>query len=141
MTRRPWFVPATATPPGRLFFLATMGPALVCAGLEISRVHGGVVTDYGADLFGTAWIYTAFRLRPSGRFPWRWLASPVRVAGVTFVSGTASEFAQRAGLITGTYDPFDVLTYALALAACLVLERVLGPFVLSQRHPALGAAS
>jgi len=118
-----------------------MVPALVCAALEMARIHGGIVTSYGADLFGTAWIYTALRLRARRTLPWRWLASSSIVAVVTMVGGIASEFAQRANLLAGTYDPLDIVTFALALLACVVLERVLGPFVIVPRSTARVEAS
>jgi len=105
-----------------------MAAALVCAGLEIYHVHGGILTDFGADFFGTAWFYAILRLRWSDRPPPAWASSPARVGAVTFVLGTASEIAQRVGLLRGTYDVLDIFTFALAVIACITLEHVIGPF-------------
>jgi uncharacterized membrane protein len=135
MARR-FLAPSTATRSGRLFYLVVMLPALLCAGLELDRIHAGVVTGYGADFFGTAWAYVIIRFRRTDRFPWRWAASQVYVAAAVFAVGTASEYAQRLHLISGTYDPFDILTFAVALVACVVLEHSLGPFASSERSPA-----
>jgi hypothetical protein len=113
-----------------------MVPALLCAGLELSRVHGSLATDYGADLFGTAWAYVIIRFKRTESFLWRWATSPVYVAAAVFAVGAASEYAQRLRLISGTYDPFDILTFGLALVACVVLEHSFGPFAISDRRPA-----
>jgi len=113
-----------------------MAAALVCAGLEMNEIHGGVVTNFGADLFGTMWFYAILRLRRSDRSSRGWAESPASVAAVTFVLATASEIAQRVGLLRGTYDVFDIVTFALAVVACATLEYVIGPFRAPQRSAA-----
>jgi len=114
-----------------------MAAALVCAGLEMNKIHGGIVTNFGADLFGTMWFYAILRLRRSDRSSRSWADSPASVAAVTFGLGTASEIAQRFGLLRGTYDVFDIVTFALAVVACATLEYLIGPF----RAPQRGAAA
>jgi hypothetical protein len=137
--RLSFFAPSSATRLGRLCYIASMAAALVCAGLELYHVHGGIVTDYGADLFGTMWFYAIIRLRRSDRFSRGWAASPASVAAVTFVLGTASEIAQRVGVLRGTYDVFDIFTFALAVIACATLEYVIGPFRAPERRAAPAA--
>ena len=131
---RPFFTPDAATPAGRVFYLAVMPLALLCAGLELGRVHGGIVTNYGADLFGTAWVYSVIRLKRTDSHPWRWAASPISLALAIFAVGTASEYAQRLHLISGTYDPADILTFGVALVACVALERLVGPLRKRDTH-------
>jgi len=137
MDLRPsFFAPRSATRLGRLCYIASMAAALVCAGLEMNEIHGGVVTNFGADLFGTMWFYAFLRLRRSDRSSRGWAESPASVAAVTFVLATASEIAQRVGLLRGTYDVFDIVTFALAVVACATLEYVIGPFRAPQRSAA-----
>ena len=45
----------------RLAYAAIMTTALAIGALQMLRVRGGVITDYGADVFGTAWLYAMFR--------------------------------------------------------------------------------
>ena len=44
-----------------VFFYGSMAAALAVGALQMFRVQGGWLTDYGADLFGTAWLYAMFR--------------------------------------------------------------------------------
>ena len=132
-TRRPFFAPRSATRSGRLFFVASMAACLVCAGLEMAHVRGGILTSYGADVFGTAWFYATFRMCGTNIFRRGRPASMSVAAPLTFALGTASEIVQRAGLIQGTYDPFDILAFALAVMASVTLDYAFGPFVAVQR--------
>ena len=91
------------------------------------RVRGGLLTDYGADLFGTAWLYAMTRLgrtiiqrgRVMAAAPAGWLI---------FALCTASEFGQRLGLVPGRFDPWDIVTFALAILLCWGVDRA-APFV------------
>lgn len=119
---------STASSSGRLFYRASMVSALAIGALQMFHVRAGVLTNYGADLFGTAWLYAMTRLgwtvvqrgRP---------ASAATAATVIFVLCAVSEVGQHTGVVPGHYDPYDVLTFAVAIGACLWLERALGPFV------------
>lgn len=110
------------TPAGRRFYFASIVTALAIGALQMYRVHGGLLTDYGADLFGTAWLYAMTRLgrtviqrgRPLGALP---------TGVLIFLLCTASEFGQRLHVVPGHFDPFDILTYALAIAACWLFDR------------------
>jgi len=69
-----FFAPRSATRLGRVCYIASTAAALVCAGLEMYHVHGGIITSYGADLFGTMWFYAIIRLRGSDRPSRGWAA-------------------------------------------------------------------
>jgi len=58
---------------------------------------------------------------------------------VTFALGAASEVAQRLELLRGTYDVFDIVTFALAVSACATIEYVFGPFRAPERSAAPAA--
>jgi hypothetical protein len=102
--------------------------ALAIGGLQMFRIPAGVLTDYGADVFGTAWLYAMTRLgwtvfqrgRPAGTNA---------AAAVIFALCTLSEVGQRVHLVPGHFDPYDIVAFAAGIAACLACERVLGPFV------------
>src|SRR5262245_59753288 len=89
--------------------------------LQMARVRG-VVTSYGADVFGTAWLYGMFR---QGRtvFQRGRPAGAAAAAGVVFAGCAASEFAQRARLLPGVFDPLDLATYAVSVLVCYALDR------------------
>jgi hypothetical protein len=117
----------TPTDIGRRFYRGAMLSSLVIGGLQMFHVRGGIVTNYGADFLGTAWIYAMTRLGVTvfqrGRGA---AATPSGV--ITFVLCTGSEFGQRMGIVPGHFDPYDILTFALSVGACLALEQTLGPF-------------
>ncbi|HET7041999.1 MAG TPA: hypothetical protein VFI13_08260 [Gemmatimonadales bacterium] len=111
---------------GRAFFTGAMATALLVGALQMYRVHGGLLTDYGADLFGTAWLYAMVR---QGRTVVRRgrILTPEVAAALVFAGCAASEFGQRWHLVPGHFDPMDLLTYALAVVACAFLDRTLLP--------------
>jgi hypothetical protein len=106
--------------------------ALAVGALEMYRVHGGLVTDYGADVFGTAWLYAMTRL---GRtvFQRGRTVSPETAATVVFLLCAASEVGQRLHLVPGTYDSYDLLAYLLSVVACCFIDRRILPFVAPSR--------
>jgi len=109
-----------------IFYNVSMAAALSIGVLQMYRVRGGLLTDYGADLFGTFWLYAMAR---QGRtiFQRGRRLSAGSAAGLVFLGCTASEFAQKLHWLPGVFDPFDILTYALAVAACFALDRIFGP--------------
>src|SRR4051812_48022217 len=50
-----------ATPTGRAFQVVATITALSVGALQMYHVRGGILTDYGADVFGTAWVYATTR--------------------------------------------------------------------------------
>lgn len=113
---------------GRLFHRVSLASSLLIGGLQMFHVRAGWLTNYGADLFGTAWLYAIVRLgyavfqrgRP---------ANAATAATLIFVSCTVSELGQRVHLVPGHYEPLDIGAFALAIAVSLALERLIGPFV------------
>lgn len=97
--------------------------SLAVGALQMARVHGGWLTNYGADIFGTAWLYAITR---QGRtFLRRATLAPWQAAVIVFACCAASEFAQRAGVLSGVFDPLDLAAYAATVVACVVLDHAL----------------
>jgi hypothetical protein len=46
----------STSPAGRAFYVMTMTAALCIGALQMFRVRGGFITNYGADLVGTGWL-------------------------------------------------------------------------------------
>jgi hypothetical protein len=109
-----------------IFFYGSMTAALCIGALQMCRVRGGPLTNYGADLLGTIWLYAMFRqgrtIVARGRS-----VSAAGAAGFVFLGCTISEFAQRSHWLPGVYDPLDVLTYAVAVTASYMSDRTWGP--------------
>lgn len=127
-----------ATFAGRAFYASAFTTSLVIGGLQMYRVHAGVLTDYGADVFGTLWLYAMVRLGRTvvqrGR-----TVQPVPTAAVVFGLCTLSELGQLVGIVPGHYDPFDIVAFLAAVAASVVIERWMGPF--AAWPPAVASAS
>src|SRR5262245_45885111 len=113
---------------GRLVYRAAMLSALVIAALQMFRVRAGMLTDYGADVLGTAWLYAMTRLGWTV-FQRRRPTTALIAAAIVFALCVISELGQRAGVVPGRYDPYDIVAFAIGISACLVLERALGSFV------------
>ena len=108
-----------------IFFYGSMAAALSIGVLQMNRIRGGLITDYGADLFGTVWLYAMFR---QGRtiFQRGRRLSAGNAAVLVFLGCAASEFAQKLHWLPGVYDAFDILAYALAVAGCFALDGIFG---------------
>ena len=111
-----------------IFLYGSTVIALSIGVLQMYHVRGGLLTDYGADLFGTVWLYAMFRQGRTIFQRGRHLTAG-GAAGFVFLGCTASEFAQKLHWLPGVYDPLDILTYALAVTACFVCDRIFGPLV------------
>jgi hypothetical protein len=102
------------------------------AGLGMLHIRGGFLTNYLADLSFPPWYYIVMRGLYSGkvRVPrlLRWFGkSPARSAVSIFLVGLISEVSQiywPRGLFRGTYDPWDIGSYAIGLLICYVSEQV-----------------
>lgn len=106
---------------GRVFHAAMMTTALAVGALQMYRVHGGLLTDYGADVFGTAWLYAMARegrtIVQRGRTMGAWSA-----AAIIFVLCAASEAGQRLHLVPGRFDPYDLAAYGVSVVVCAVID-------------------
>jgi hypothetical protein len=113
-------------PAGRAFYTICFTASLVIGGLQMFRVRGWWLTSYGADLFGTAWLYAMFR---QGRtvFQRGRALSPRAAALGVFAGCAASEFGQRWRVIPGTYDPYDLAAFGVSVGLCWLIDRRFGP--------------
>ncbi|BCS32451.2 hypothetical protein TBR22_A16650 [Luteitalea sp. TBR-22] len=86
----------------------------------MQHVRGGWITNYGADVFGTAWVYAIVR---QGRTTFRWPAMAPWVAGAFVLAGcVATEVAQR--WLPGTFDPYDLVAFTATIVGCVALDLV-----------------
>jgi hypothetical protein len=118
----------------RAYRLFVNGLAVVAfvgiGGLQMFGVDGGVVTSYGADLLAPPILYFAFREGYGSRRRGRvWRLSP-KASLLTVLAGcTLWEVGQRFDvsgtplfMAAGTFDPVDLLMYAVGLLACYQLD-------------------
>jgi hypothetical protein len=121
--------PETPTRAGRWFYRIALATALTVGLLQMYHVRAGLLTNYGADVFGTMWLYAMTRLGwtvvQRGR-----TASPQLSAAIVFFACGASEFGQRLHWVPGYYDPWDVIAFGLSVVASVALERAIGPFAM-----------
>ena len=110
------------SPAGRWFYLGSVSTALMVGALQAFRVNAGMLTNYGADVFGTAWLYAIFR-QGKTILQGRRTLSPLVAAAIVFAGCAGSEWGQRLGLIPGRFDPYDLVAFAATVAACFVVDR------------------
>jgi hypothetical protein len=119
-------------------FLATF---VGIGGMQMLGLNAGPVTSYGADLLAPPLIYVALR-----RGPWfkRDLQiSPVATLSIVLIACGVWEVSQRYDLsgtplavAAGTFDPLDLVAYAVGLAGAWWLDvRVLVPNGITKRTP------
>lgn len=110
----------------RAFYIGSTTLALGVGALQMFQVRGGFLTNYGADIFGTAWLYGLFRQGHSvfqrGR-----LLSPAITSAIVFVGCAASEFGQLWRMVPGRFDPFDLVSYGVTVLACYLVDRRVVP--------------
>jgi len=104
----------------------------------MSRVRGGVVTNYGADLTQPAWLYIVIRdLGRTGQMPWLTRAlgrRPEATALAIFAVGTTTEVSQRywpGGVFGGRFDPYDIGAFGAGIGVCYVVDK----YVTRRRGP------
>jgi hypothetical protein len=107
--------------------------ALAIGALQMFRVPAGIVTNYGADVLGTAWLYAMARLGWTV-FQRRRPTTAAVAAAVVLALCVLSELGQAIRLVPGHYDPFDIAAFALGIGTCLLLERAMGPFAAPADH-------
>lgn len=92
--------------------------------LQMKRVHLGVITDYGADVFCPALLFVLTR---QGKSLLRYIGlrqdRPVVIAAGVFGLSAAWEVAQRLHWIPGTFDPCDLLAYAIGVTVPFLTDR------------------
>ncbi len=114
----------------RVTYWLVLAVWLLCAALDMQHIHAGLLTSYGADLTQPAWLYIATRsLDNPARFGFirRTVgATPVITAASIFLASTATEVSQYFwphGIFPGTFDPFDILAYAVGTGVCFAFDR------------------
>lgn len=100
--------------------------SLSIGAMQMMRLQAGILTAQGADLTAPALLYFLTRrgktyLRYIGLTPQR----PMRVAAGLLVLCCGWELLQKAGLIPGVFDWFDLLAYAIGLAGAFALDQFL----------------
>jgi hypothetical protein len=111
---------------------------LVCwvlgAGLDMIRFHGGFLTNYLADLTFPPFYYIFIRGKiykketiPDLLFVGNWFGiSPERASISIFIVGVLMELKTLYwphGPFAGTFDPMDILAYAVGLIACYIFDK------------------
>jgi hypothetical protein len=97
--------------------------------MQSHRIHTGWITNYGNDVFGTAWAWWIARRLCDRRLPRLRIGREPRTAELTvlgvFCVGLAYEVGKLLRWIPGTYDPLNLIPYGATLAVCYFIERVL----------------
>jgi hypothetical protein len=106
------------------------------AGLFMLRYNGGFLTNYLSDIAFPPWFYIYIRgLRTEDReipnlliFK-KWFGlTPERASISIFLVGLASELKTLIfpyGPISGTFDKYDILSYAIGLLICYFFDKFL----------------
>ncbi len=104
---------------------------IVTAIISTKRIPAGFLSNYAADIGCPALLYIYLRglnapRRPSalGRY---FGATPERAAFVLFGGSTLTELSQiwwPQGFFAGTYDPYDIVAYAISVGTCYLFEKV-----------------
>lgn len=100
----------------------------------MARYNGGFLTNYLSDVAFPPWFYIYIRgLRTDGKelpnlvlFKNWFGLTPERAALSIFIVGALSEFKTMiwpTGPITGTYDPYDILAYAIGILICYLVDK------------------
>ena len=103
--------------------------------LFMARVKGGFLTNYLSDLAFPAWFYIYLRglAREDGRLPGvplfaDWFGrSPERAFISVFLIGAITELKTLylpTGIITGRFDPMDIVAYAAGMGVCWAADRI-----------------
>jgi hypothetical protein len=99
-----------------------MTVALAIGALQTFRIRAGIVTDYGADIFGTAWLYGMFRQGRTVFQRGRGLRADTTTL-LVFIGCAVSELGQLVDLIPGVFDPLDLLAYGASVLLCYAVDR------------------
>lgn len=101
------------------------------AGLSMARVQAGFLSSYLADLLFPPWFYILVRglapQRPKTSVLMAWFGHSAERAAISiFLVGVVSELSSRywpRGIFPGTYDPWDIVAYAVGLGVCYSCEQ------------------
>ena len=110
------------SPAGRWFYLGAVSASLIVGALQALRINAGMLTNYGADVFGTAWLYAIFR-QGKTILQGRRRLSALTAAAIVFAGCAGSEVGQRLGLVPGRVDAYDLVAFAVTVMACYAVDR------------------
>lgn len=103
---------------------------VVTAFISIQGIRAGFLSNYAADLTCPAWLYIGMRglhgSKPPNRLGRFFGATPERAAFVLFGGSTLTELSQiwwPEGFFAGTYDPYDIVAYAVGVGSCYAFEK------------------
>jgi len=118
------------SPAWKAAYWALTAAFFVTAVISTQRIRAGFLSNYAADLTCPAWLYISLRglqgSRPKALARYV-AATPEQAALVLFGGSTLTELAQiwwPRGFFAGTFDPYDVLAYAIGVGTCYVAERI-----------------
>ena len=106
----------------RVFFIGALVTSIIVGALQAFRIDAGMLTNYGADVFGTAWLYALFRqgktIFQRGR-----VMGPEATALIVLAGCVGSEFGQKWNLVPGHFDAYDLLAFVVTVAICYGVDR------------------
>ena len=102
------------------------------AALNMMHVRAGFLTNHAADVVVPAWMYVMCRGLHTSRgrttSVQRTIGSTPEIAAMTlFLASALTEVSQHFwphGVFSGRFDPLDILSYALGLAACYAADKL-----------------
>jgi hypothetical protein len=107
---------------------------LLGAVLYMARYNGGFLTNYLSDVTFPPWFYIYIRglqtenqVIPNLIFFKKWFGLTCERASISIlIAGVVSEFKTLiwpTGIISGTFDPYDILSYAFGLSICYLIDK------------------
>ena len=103
---------------------------LIAAVLNMMHLHVFFLTTHAADLFCPALLYIQARKSwqtGESHFPNNIVGRSPEIAAAVFFSGSVlTELSQKFfphGIIPGTFDPCDIIAYAVGVGTCYILEK------------------
>jgi hypothetical protein len=116
-----------------LFYWTLLISWLTGVALFMARISGGFLTNYLSDFAFPAWFYIYIRglSRTDRRLPqlvifkdWFGITSTRALLSILTVGiiSEAKTFYWPTGLITGTFDIYDIVAYSLGLSICYYFD-------------------
>ena len=97
----------------------------------MNEVNGGFITNYVADIGGPIWFYSMIRQKKVLFKKMLPDTTPLFSAIFVFSIGTSWEICQAfdfsgtpLAITRGQFDPFDIVCFAVSLAACYAADKI-----------------
>ena len=119
------------TQPWTVAYWLLMAAFVLSAALNMLHIRAGFLTNHLSDVVVPALLYVIGRgLVPGIQARPRWAAdllrrSPAQAAVLLFVASAVTEVSQiwwPRGVFSGRFDPLDLVSFAVGLAACWAAE-------------------